>query len=86
MRRKICFLLILQTYTGTSYWCPFLSYRRGHLQKKNEFTQSFWCEAVTGNIPDHFMPPYQKAEKGFKMHRKQKIANNKMCNLLQTQF
>ena len=53
---------------------------------KTNLLKSFWCEAVTGNIPDHFMPPYQKAGKGLKMHRKQKIANNKMCNLLQTQF
>jgi len=79
------FLLIPQTYTGTSYGRPFFSYPCGHLNK-NELTQSFWCEAETGNIPDHFMPPYQKAGKGFSMHIKQKIANKKMCNLLQTQF
>lgn len=44
--------------------CPPFSNHHGHLNRR-ELAQHFWREAVTGNIPDHFKPPYSKAKKGF---------------------
>lgn len=86
VRRKICFFATFLNLHRYFLRVPFLQLFIVGIYTKTNLLKSFWCEAVTGNIPDHFMPPYQKAGKGLKMHRKQKIANNKMCNLLQTQF